>query len=142
MGLLVADHLQPVLDPAQEQIGTDEILGRLCLDPAASRQFSESLDGAARSKLRVPPSGDELLGLREELAVADAAAPELDVVAGNRDRAVPLMGIHAPLHGVDIGDRGKVEIFAPDERLELAEEVLARFDVAGNYARLDEGGAL
>ena len=30
-------------------------------------------------------AGDELLGLREELDVADAAAPELDVVARDGD---------------------------------------------------------
>jgi hypothetical protein len=39
MGLLVPDHLQPVLDPAQEKIGFSEILSRLRFDPTASRQF-------------------------------------------------------------------------------------------------------
>ena len=52
------------------------------------------------------------------------------------------MGMHPPLHGVDVGDRREVEIFAPDEGRELAQELLAGFDVAGNDTRLDQGGAL
>jgi hypothetical protein len=38
---------------------------------------------------RVAAAPDELLGLGEELDLADAAAAELDVVAGDRDRRVP-----------------------------------------------------
>ena len=49
VGLLVADHLQPVLDPAQEKVSVGEILSRLRLDPAASRQLVQSLDGAAQA---------------------------------------------------------------------------------------------
>ena len=86
--------------------------------------------------------GDKLLGLREEFDIADAATPELDVVARDRDLAVALMGMHAPLHGVDVGDGREVEIFAPDEGRELAQELFARVDIAGNDARLDQGGAL
>ena len=60
-------------------------------------------------------AGDQLLGLGEELDVADAAAAELDVVPLDRDGAVALIGMHPPLHRVDVGDRREVEIFAPDE---------------------------
>ena len=87
-------------------------------------------------------AGDQLLGLHEELDLADAAAPELDVVARDRDLAVALMGMDPPLHGVDVGDRREVEIFAPDEGRELAQERFARVDVAGDRPRLDQGGAL
>ncbi len=87
-------------------------------------------------------AGDELLRLGEELDVADAASPELDVVAFDRDGAVALELMHPPLHGVDVGDRGEVEIFAPDEGRELAQELLARRRVAGGDARLDQRGAL
>ena len=90
----------------------------------------------------MPAAGDQLLRLREELDVANAAAAELDVVAGDGDLAVALMRMHAPLHGVNVGDGGEVEIFPPDEGRELAEEVLAGVDVAGDDARLDQRGAL
>jgi len=56
-----------------------------------------------------------LLCLREELHLTDAAAAELDVVAFHRDLAVPAIGIDLALHGVDVGDRGKIEILAPHE---------------------------
>src|SRR5262249_61456594 len=39
-------------------------------------------------------------------------------------------------------DGGVVEIFAPDERRELAQELLARFAVARSDSRLDERGPL
>ena len=73
-------------------------------------------------------AGDQLLGLHEELDLADAAAAELDVVAFDRDLAVAAIGVDLPLHRVDVGDGGEVEILAPDERRELAQQALAGRD--------------
>ena len=67
----------------------------------------------------MPAAGDQLLGLREELDLADAAAAELDVVALDRDLALAAIGLDLPLDRVDVGDRREVEILAPDERREL-----------------------
>ena len=47
-----------------------------------------------------------------------------------------------PLHRVHVGDRGVVEIFAPHERRELAQQRLAGRKVAGARPRLDERGTL
>ena len=58
---------------------------------------------------------NELLRLHEKLDLADAAASELDVVAGDRDLVVPAHGMDLPLHRMHVGDGGEVEIFAPDE---------------------------
>jgi len=41
------------------------------------------------------------------------------------------------LHFVDMRDRSVVEIFAPDERRQLTEELFAGGKVAGTGARLD-----
>ena len=87
-------------------------------------------------------AGDQLLGLHEELDLADAAAAELDVVAFDRDLVVAAIGVDLPLHRVDVGDRGEVEILAPDERRELLRGTLAGGDVAGAGPRLDQRGAL
>ena len=73
----------------------------------------------------MPAAGDELLGLHEELDLADAAAAELDVVALDRDLAMAAIGVDLPLHRVDVGDRGEVEIFAPDEGRELRAEAVS-----------------
>ena len=51
----------------------------------------------------------------EKFDLADAAASELDVVALDRDLAMAAIGVDLALHGVDVGDRGEIEIFAPDE---------------------------
>ena len=142
VGLLVADHLQPILDAAQEQIGLGQLARGFRRNPAPDGQAIEGLDRPPCSELGMTAAGNELLGLDEELDVADAAAPELDVMPLHGDGAVALEGMHAPLHGMDVGDGGEVEIFAPDERRELAQELLAGLDIAGDHPRLDQGRAL
>src|ERR1700694_3248041 len=87
-------------------------------------------------------AGDELLGLDEELDLADAAAAELDVVALDRDLVVAPIGVNLALHRMNIGDRRIVEIFAPDEGRDLTEKGFAGRDVAGARPGLDERGAL
>ena len=87
------------------------------------------------------PARDQLLGLHEKLDLADAAAAELDIVAGDRDLAMAAIGMDLPLHRVDVGNRGEIHVFAPDERRELLQERLAGRDVAGAGPRLDHRGA-
>src|SRR5262245_33956782 len=84
----------------------------------------------------------QLLGLDEELDFADAATTELDVVSLDRVLVVAAVGMDLPFHGVDVSDRSKIEILAPDERRQAAEQRFARRDVAGTRPRLDHGGAL
>ncbi len=83
-----------------------------------------------------------MLGLHEKLDLADAAAAELDVVAGDRDLLVAAEGVDLPLHRVHVGDRRVVEVAPPDEGRKLVEERLAGFDITGAGPRLDEGRAL
>ena len=58
--------------------------------PSASAASMSSVPAAAQ--LGIAAAGDQLLGLDEELDLADAAAAELDVVAGDRDLAVAADG--------------------------------------------------
>ena len=87
-------------------------------------------------------AGDQLLGLREELDLANAAAAELDVVAFDRDVGVAAIGVDLALERLDVGDRREVEILPPDERRKLPQDVLAGPGVAGADARLDHRRAL
>ncbi len=66
------------------------------------------------AQLRLASAGDQLLGLHEELDLADAAAADLDVVAGHADGAEAAKGMDLALHGVDVGDGREVEVLAPD----------------------------
>src|SRR5262249_14266938 len=80
----------------------------------------------------------ELLRLHEEFDLADATAPQLDVVSFYRNLAVPLEGVDLPLHRVHVGDRGEVEILAPDEGREAVQDGGADRTVASARPRLDE----
>ena len=55
--------------------------------PSASRSSAASV--GAHAEFRMAAAGNQLLGLDEKLDLADAAAAELDVVAFDRDVAVP-----------------------------------------------------
>ena len=78
----------------------------------------------------MPAAGNELLGLDEELDLADAAAAELDIVALDGNLVVAAIGMDLPLHRVDVGHRGEVQILAPDEGRESGKQSLAGGDVA------------
>ena len=80
-------------------------------------------------------AGDQLLGLREKLDLADAAAADLDVVAFDRDLALAAIGLHLPLHVVDVGKRREIQMLAPDERREFRNQRLARFGDRRRRAR-------
>ncbi len=81
---------------------------------------------ARATQLGIAAAQDQLLGLGEELDLANAAATELDVVAGNRDGAMAGMGMDLALDRMDVLDRGVIEIAAPDEGRDGFEESLAR----------------
>ena len=142
VALLVGDHLDAVLDPPQEPVILEEVAGRIGGDPAPLGQFVQRLVGAPAAQLRCASAGDELLGLDEELDLANAAPPELHIVTADGDVVEAAMAIDTGLHRLDVGDRREVEIFAPDEGRQLLEERLARRPVARDGAGLDHGGAL
>ena len=85
---------------------------------------------------------DQLLGLGEELDLADAAAAELDVVARDLDGAAAAMGVDLALDRMDVVDGREVEMLAPDVGRQVGQEGLADGEVAGDGVRLDHGRAL
>ena len=105
--------------------------------PAAARRRSASQVGAD-PQLAQPAAPDQLLGLREELDFADAAAAGLDVVALDRDSPAAAVRVDLALDRVDVLDRRKIEVFAPDKRLQLAQKALPGDAVAGHRAGLDQ----
>ena len=105
MGLIVRHHLQAVLDGAKELIGGVEIVAGIGADPAALGERRERRQRLAAAQLGMPAAGDELLGLHEELDLADAAATELDVVALDRDVLVAAIGVDLALERLDVGNR-------------------------------------
>src|SRR3546814_9037507 len=92
---------------------------------AARGQAGERLGGARRAQRRVAAAPDELLGLREELDLADAVAPQLDVVAVDGDHRAALVGVDLPLDGMDVLDGPEVQMLAPDEGPQHVEKGIA-----------------
>ena len=109
--------------------------------PASTRCVDGDAGGGLAQR-RVAAAPDQLLGLGEELDLADAAAAELDVVAADGDVAVALDGVDLALDRMDVLDGREIQMLAPDERPEPTQEQLAGGDVAGHGARLDHGRAL
>ena len=141
MGLIVRHHLQPVFDGAKELIGSFEIVACIGADPAALGERCKRRQRLPAAQFGMPAAGHELLGLYEELDLADAAAAELDVVALDRDVLVAAIGMDLALERLDVGNRRIVEILPPDERRELRKDRFAGLDIAGAGARLDQRGA-
>src|SRR6516225_6579559 len=122
--LLVGNHLQPILNSAQETISGGKVAVRLRINPTSGIQCVEGREGPPRAQLRMTSAGDELLSLHEKFDLADAAASQLDVVPLNGDVVVTAISVNLSLHRVHIGDRCKVQILAPNKRGKLGEELL------------------
>ena len=142
LGLLVGDHLQAVLDRAQEAIGRIELGACPGGDPASLLQALQGDERLGNAQLRLATAGNQLLGLHEEFDLANAATADLDVVPGDADGTEAAEGMDLPLHGVDVGDGREIQVLAPDIGREVLQDGAACGDVAGDGPRLDEGGAL
>ena len=142
VGLLVGHHLQPVLDPAQEAVVGNQLGSGARLDVARGGERAQALAGAAQPQRRIAAAEDQLLGLGEELDLADATAAELDVVAGHLDRAAAAMGVDLALYRMDVMDRREVEMPPPDVGTQRLDERPADGEIAGHRMRLDHRRAL
>ena len=81
VGLPPFGELQPMLDAAQEHVGVGERAMLALGDDAGGTQSIERAQRAALAQATDAPAVHELQRLREELDLANAAGPELDVVA-------------------------------------------------------------
>ena len=126
MNLRVLDHLQPVLEAAQETIVVNQLRRGRGIDPAGSREPAECLAGRADAQLLQSPAPDQLLGLGEELDLPNPAAAGLDVVPFHRDFSAAAVRVDLALDRVDILDGREVEVLPPDERLQLAQKASTR----------------
>src|SRR5215467_8910514 len=122
MRLFVGNHLQTMLDSAQELVGILQVGARGAIDPAAIGERLQRRQRLPASQPGISSACDELLSLGEEFYFPDATPAKLDIVSFDGDYAVAAIGVDLALHLVDIGERDKVEIFAPDEGRETGDE--------------------
>jgi hypothetical protein len=137
VGLVVGDHLGSMFQSAQVAIGLDQVVAVLGRHVAGIRQGGQCLQGARAAQIRMAAAQDQLLGLDEELDLANAAAPQLQVRALGGQAVVHLVGVDLAFDRMDVGDGREVEVLAPDERLQLGQERLPAREVAGADPRLD-----
>ena len=78
------------------------------------------------------------MNLREELDLANPAAPALEVVAGAECLSLREMVADAVAHRTDFAQLPEIEAAPPDEGLDRGEEALAERAVARRGARADE----
>jgi len=142
VGLFVGEHLQAVLDHAQKTIRLVELGARHGGNPAALLEPLQRDQGLGRAQLRLPTAGDQLLGLNEEFDLADAAASELDVMAGDGNAGKAVEGVDLAFHRLNVGDGREIEVLAPDVGGQPLEQLGTGGAIAGDGAGLDERGAL
>src|SRR5689334_16299275 len=141
MGLRVVDHLQPMLEAAQETIIVDQLRRGRGIDPADFCELAECLAGRADPQLLQSSAPDQLLRLCEEFDFPNPPATGLDVVPLDRDSSAAAMRVDLALDRVDVLDGRKVEVLPPDERLQLAQKPSSGDLVAGDRTRLDQRSA-
>src|SRR6516165_2056064 len=122
----VVHHLQAVFEPAQKAVVVDQRRGGAGIDATDRREPAQRLAGRPDPQLPQPPTPDQLLGLGKEFDLPNAAATGLDIVAFDRDSGAAAMSIDLSLDRVDVLDRGKIQVLAPEKGLQLAKEVLRR----------------
>ncbi len=137
LGLFIADHLDAVLDAAQEAIGFRQIDRSGLRNPAILAKRIEHRQRALAPQIGASSAVDELLGLDEELDLADAPTPDLHVMAKDGDGFMSFNRIDLPLHRMNIGNGSIIEVLAPNERRQILEKPLSGRNIAGDRAGLD-----
>src|SRR3974390_358017 len=139
--LFVVHHLQAMFDQTQKTIGLLHCLACIRINPFVFAKLIKRCESVAIAQTWIAATCDQLLGLGKELDLTDAAAAELYVVSLTRNLAMSAIGVDLPLHRMNIFDRGKIEIFTPDKRGEIAEDFFSGNGVTGTRARLYQSGA-
>ncbi len=143
VGLQLVEQLQPVLDGAQMHERVRERAPELGRQVAALGQAEQGLERVPLAQPRVVAAVEQLQGLHDELDLADAAAPELDVagapVAGP---AAGQLAVDLTLHPADRRDHGRVDTGAIDDFADQLHEPDADALVARRHPRLEQRLAL
>ena len=139
MGLRIAQHLDAVLQHAQEPVGIGQRVARCGIDMPGLHQRPQGRQQPAFAQRRLAPAADQLEGLRQEFDLADAARAALDVVG--QFLARHFRGDRR-LHRAQPVERAVVEVAPVYERPQCGEETFAGGEVAGHRPRLLPGVAL
>src|SRR6185437_966061 len=137
--LPVLEHLQAVLEPAQEHVRRGELGHGLPRQQPRLAQAGERGEERRRLQAAVAAAARQLQRLHDELDLADAARAELDVVG----QLAPFhLALDERLHLPEALEHAVVEVAAVDERTDGGGLDLGVALGGGHRARLDVGVAL
>ncbi len=134
--LPVEDDLEPVFDPPQEPVCVVHDVPLLGAEAADPLELRDGVERVAASYLGVFAAMEELEELDDELDVADAAPPrlDLDLRRAGRDGAL----LNPALEGLDLGDLGRGKVSAINERGDRLLERPAQRQIAGHGPALEQ----
>src|SRR6185295_1620174 len=134
VSLGIVDHLQAMLDRAQQPVRDGEFLGRGVVEPAGAQQSRDRIESRWNSHRIVATAVDHLLDLHEELDLADPAPPALQIIAGADPGTLSEVIANTRGDLPDLVDDAEIQRSPPNERMDGIEEALAEGQVAGTSA--------
>lgn len=139
LGLLIADLLQDVLDPAQEAIGLQQAIAMGRFEGATLGNGSQRLRQVTHPQCRFTAAANKLQRLGDKLHFTDAASPQLDIAL--QPLAAHLGGDHR-LHLAQAVDNAKVDIAAKHKGAKHLGQLHRVLALGAQYPRFDHGIAL
>ena len=139
MGLRIAQHLQAVFQPAQEQVGLAQRGAIIAGDLPGGDQRIQRDQQPPLAQHRLAATANELQCLAQELDFANASGATLDVVVHLAARD---FGGDRRFHFAQAIERGEVQVAAVHERTQGLQPRLASGDIARHRARFQPGIAL
>ncbi len=139
LGLLIADLLQYVLDPAQEAIGIQQAIAMSRFEGATLGDGGQRFGQVAHPQRRFTTAANKLQRLGDKLHFTDAASPQLDVAL--QPLAAYLGGDHR-LHLAQAVDDAEVDIAAKHEGAQHLGQLDRVLALGPQHPRLDHGVAL
>lgn len=139
LGLLIADLLQDIFDPAQEAVSDQQAIAMGRFEGAALGDGGQRLRQMAHPQCRLTSAANKLQRLGDELYLANAAGPQLDVAF--QPLAAHLGGDHR-LHLAQAVDDAEVDIAAKHEGAQHLGQLHRVLALGPQHPRLDHGVAL
>ncbi len=139
LGLLIADLLQNVFDPAQEAIGRQQAVAMGGFEGATLGDGGQRFRQVTHPQCRFTTAANKLQRLGDKLHFTNAASPQLDVAL--QPLAAHLGGDHR-LHLAQAVDDAKVDIAAKHEGAQHLGQLHRVLALGPQYPRFDHGVAL
>ena len=104
VGLLVVNHLDSMLDPAEQPVGCRQLIGDLSGNSAKRGKERQHAQRSLPPEFGDLTAPDQLMRLGQEFDLPNPPLAEFDVLTLDRDPAASLAGIDLSLDRLDVPD--------------------------------------